>query len=415
MLEAQALISARYRLLQRLRRGGMSEVYLAHDELTDQDVAIKLVSSDDEECLGRLRREVQTLRKLSHKHILPILDYGEQDSYCYLVMPYMKRGSLRELLLAQGKLTQEEAGKILAQVASALQCAHDQGILHRDIKPSNILLDDTDENYVYLADFGLAKIMGEGSDLTQTGCLIGTPEYMAPELATRPESVSSDIYALGILLYQMLTRRLPFTGNTPLAVYWKHLQEQPLPPSHLNAAISGPVEQVIMRAIAKAPEHRFLSASAMAREYADALLVSEASKTTAAQTFPPVVITLHKVSKPQLPAALQEVAAWWQRPRSKLQKGLVSLAAAVLLATPLSLGLLAARDMGHVNPVLSMNAVAVARTAPVHPRPKQTPPALDKASANNSVAPLNGSSGSASHTKHKHEKHGDEQGDGNGD
>ena len=209
MLEMQELISGRYRLQQRLCHGGMSDVYLAYDELMHRDVAIKLVSSDNTENIHRLHREIQAMSILLHDHILPTLDYGTHGSYHYLVMPYMRRGNLRERI-AQGSLTQEEAGNILAQIASALQLAHDHRILHRDIKPSNILLDNSDERHVYLADFGLAKVIGEGSDITQTGCLIGTPEYMAPELANSPESVSSDIYALGVLLYQMLAGRPPF-------------------------------------------------------------------------------------------------------------------------------------------------------------------------------------------------------------
>ena len=124
-------------------------------------------------------------------------------------MPYMRRGTLREHI-ASGRLTLEEAGQVLEQVADALQFAHDHGVVHRDIKPSNILLDNENEHLFYLADFGLAKMIEEGSDITQTGCLVGTPEYMAPELTEKPESASSDIYALGILLYQMLAGQLPF-------------------------------------------------------------------------------------------------------------------------------------------------------------------------------------------------------------
>src|ERR1700674_5059253 len=224
MLEhSDLIISKRFRLLKRLRRGGMSEVFLAFDEKAQQQVAIKLVTGNDSDCMKRLQSEVRILRKLSHQHILPVLDSGVAGSYYYLVTPYMQRGNLRERL-AQGKLTQQEAQVILDQLADALQYAHGRGIVHRDIKPSNVLLDTIDASRVYLADFGLAKILEEGSDITQTGCLIGTPEYMAPELAYKSESVSSDIYALGILLYQMLTGRVPFTGTAPLAIYWKHIR-----------------------------------------------------------------------------------------------------------------------------------------------------------------------------------------------
>ena len=154
---SNVIISGRYRLLNPLQRGGMSEVFLAFDEQIRQQVAIKLVTSNSSDCMKRLQREVRILQKLSHPHILPLLDDGISGPYHYLVMPYMQRGNLRQRL-AQGKLTPQEAGIILHQVTDALEYAHKQGIIHRDIKPSNILLDSTDVSLVYLADFGIAKI-----------------------------------------------------------------------------------------------------------------------------------------------------------------------------------------------------------------------------------------------------------------
>src|SRR6266566_6568507 len=210
----------RYRLHQRLGEGGMSEVYLAHDELMHRDIAIKVMSSSNVEYIERFQREAKAVGNLHHNHILPAFDYGQQNPWHYLVMLYIEHGSLSDLL-DEGPLTLEHAGEMLSQVASALQCAHDHGILHRDIKSSNILL--RDEHYVYLADFGLAKTMGERSDITRTGYLMGTSEYMAPELTEKPASTSSDIYALGVLLYEMVTGQVPFRGSNPLAVYWKHI------------------------------------------------------------------------------------------------------------------------------------------------------------------------------------------------
>jgi len=177
----------------------MSEVYLATDQRSQQEVAIKLVNSGHMEYSERFQREVKTISALAHRHILPALDHGQHGSWHYLVMPYVKQGTLRERL-AKSPLTLEEAGEVLEQVVDALQFAHDQGIIHRDIKPSNILLQD--EHHAYLADFGLAKTLwAEGeNEITQTGYVIGTPEYMAPELVEQPANTSSDIYALGILL-----------------------------------------------------------------------------------------------------------------------------------------------------------------------------------------------------------------------
>jgi serine/threonine protein kinase len=412
MLELQEPISGRYRLQQRLCRGGMSDVYLAYDELMQREVAIKLVNIDNTEYTQRLNREVQVMSKLLHDHILPTLDYGIYGAYHYLVMPYMRRGNLREHI-AKSRLTQEEAGDIFAQVASALQFAHDHGILHRDIKPSNILLDNSDEQHVYLADFGLATVMGEGSDITQTGCLIGTPEYMAPELIDRPESVSSDIYALGVLLYQILTGRTPFTGSTPVSVYWKQLGEEPQPPSHINQAISRPVEQVILRALNKDPQQRFPSARAMVQAYTGALQFTTHSEITpAAQAAAPTLVSLHKLNDSTLPDSIWQVVPWLQKPHNKIQKGVVSLVAIMLLVTPFTLGLLLARGGTEASLVLTASTQFAGSTLPAHHAVRHTP---ESTSTVHGLSGLIGAQPTAPPThqyqpKHKH-GHGHEEGD----
>jgi serine/threonine protein kinase len=391
MLEhSDLMISERYRLLERLHRGGMSEVFLAFDERMQQHVAIKLVPSDDSDCMKRLQSEIRILRKLSHQHILPLLDSGVAGFYHYLVMPYMQRGNLRERLV-QGKMTQEEAGVILNQLAGALQYAHEQGIVHRDIKPSNVLLDNTDTGHVYLADFGLAKMLGEGSDITRTGYLIGTPEYMAPELAYMTESVSSDIYALGILLYQMLTGRLPFTGTAPLAIYWKHIQEQPAPPSTLNPRISRAVEQVIMCALDKDPRRRFPGAQAMALAYASALSASDQSSmlsTIDIPALPPVQVTLRKVEIGL--GALFPDGLW----RNRAGKAILGLVALVLLTLPLSLGFILARNGSQGNSPLSISAAFANK---VLPSTQATPPARARPSTKSNGAGSTQLSGGTSH------------------
>jgi serine/threonine protein kinase len=254
----------RYRLNQRLGEGGMSEVYLAHDELMHRDIAIKVMSSSNVEYIERFQREAEAVGNLHHNHILPAFDYGQQNPWHYLVMPYIEHGSLSDLL-DEGPLTLEHAGEMLSQIASALQCAHDHGILHRDIKPSNILL--SDDHYAYLADFGLAKPMDGRDNVTHTGVLMGTPEYMAPELADGHASISSDLYALGILLYQMVTGQLPFTGDTPLAVYMRQMHELPAPPSRLNPAISPDIDRIILCALDKDPRRRYQTPDDLAQAY----------------------------------------------------------------------------------------------------------------------------------------------------
>ncbi len=163
-----------------------------------------------------------------------------------------------------------EVDELFAQIASGLQFAHEQGIVHRDIKPSNILL--RDEGYVYIADFGLAKSLEGGDTVTLSGSLLGTPEYMAPELSEGPATTSSDIYALGILLYQMVTGQVPFSGETPIAVYFKQLRDKPMPPSALNPAIPPAVEQVILRTLNKDPRRRYRTAEAVAQAFHQALV-----------------------------------------------------------------------------------------------------------------------------------------------
>ena len=264
-----------YKLLERLGQGGMSEVYLAYDDVHQRNLAIKVVASTHSDYIERFRREAYAVSMLQHAHILPAYDYGEQPPWHYMVMPYIELGTLRDRLL-QGPLTLEETGIILEQIANALQFAHEQGIVHRDIKPSNILLGN--DNYVYLADFGLAKSLEGGSTVTQTGNLLGTPEYMAPELAEGPATTSSDLYALGTLLYEMATGDVPFSGETPLAVFWKQIRDQPLPPTQINPAIPPAIEQVILRALEKEPHRRYQSANELAQAYIEAL------------TFPDMVV-----------------------------------------------------------------------------------------------------------------------------
>ena len=257
-----------YHIQRRLGQGVMADVYLAHDSTTDQDVAIKVLTGGQATYLERFRREAEAIDKLQHEHILPAFDYGDDEPWHYLVMPYMAYGTLRELL-EEGPLPLSTTADLFDQIAGALQFAHDHGILHRDIKPSNILLKDN--TYIYLGDFGLAKAVEGTNELTQTGVLLGTPEYMAPDLANGPATTSSDIYALGILLYQMVAGCVPFSADTPVAVYWKQLREQPSPPSKFNPNLSYAIDRVILRALNKDPARRYQSAQELADAFRAAL------------------------------------------------------------------------------------------------------------------------------------------------
>lgn len=259
----------RYELHRRVAQGSTSEVYLGFDRRVKRRVAIKVLYGSNEPFVRRFEREALAIGALSHNHILPLYDFGEQSPWYYLVMPFIEGGTLRDYLYHRERLPLDEAGSYLYQIASALQYAHDHDILHRDVKPSNILL--RPDGYAYLADFGLAKAKIEADAYNHSSATVGTPEYMAPEQSNGISDYRSDIYALGIILYQMLTGRVPFSAETPVGITLKHIQVPPPPPSQFNDAIPTIVESVILQALAKDPEQRYQSARAFSNAYLQAL------------------------------------------------------------------------------------------------------------------------------------------------
>jgi serine/threonine protein kinase len=259
----------RYELRRRIGQGGMAEVYLAYDRRVRRLVAIKVLYGRDESFVRRFEREALAVGALSHDHILPLYDFGEQRPWYYLVMPYVEGGTLRDHLHKKQRLTLVEAASFVDQIASALQYAHDSGVIHRDVKPSNILL--RPDGYAYLADFGLAKAILGAEALTSIGAIVGTPEYTAPEQSNGINDYRSDIYSLGVILYQMLTGQVPFTAESPIAVSLKHIQIEPTPPSQLNSDIPPSIEAVILKALAKDPDARYQQAQELSTAYWKAL------------------------------------------------------------------------------------------------------------------------------------------------
>ncbi len=262
--------------LQRLLgRGGMGAVYLAQQSRPRRAVAVKVLvpgllleSGIRDEFLARFRREADAIAALDHINIMPVYEYGEQKQLAYLVMPYVAGGTLREALEQRGILPLNEVLPIIEQAAAALDYAHRQGIVHRDLKPGNILFHA--DGRVLLADFGLAKVLKETTDadstLTSLGTVIGTPEYLSPEQATGSQiDPRTDIYSLGVILYQMLGGRVPFTGATPVAIAIKHTMEEPPPITDKNPALPHGVVAVVMKAMAKKPEQRYASAGELAQ------------------------------------------------------------------------------------------------------------------------------------------------------
>jgi serine/threonine-protein kinase len=261
-----------YRVLEQIGAGGMATVYKAYHAAMDRYVALKVLPQHlarDPNFRARFQREARTIARLEHRYILPVHDVGEADDVPYFVMRYTDSGDMNDLI-ASKTLTVTRAAKIVGQVAEALAYAHRQGIIHRDIKPANILI--SRDGDPLLSDFGIAKIYEETLQLTGDGMLVGTPTYMAPEqLQGQPVDARSDIYALGVVLYQAVTGEPPFVAETPLAVMLMHIHNPLRPPHQLNPAIPEAIERVILRAMAKEPNDRFQTAGEMAEALREAL------------------------------------------------------------------------------------------------------------------------------------------------
>jgi serine/threonine-protein kinase len=257
-----------YRVVKKLGAGGIGTVYLAEHPLIGKKVALKVIHRElarDAEVVQRFVNEARAVNRIGNEHILDITDIGKTDAgEHFLVMEHLKGQSLADLLRAEGRLAVPRALRIGAQIAQGLAAAHAAGIVHRDLKPDNVFLVSRrgEPDFVKLLDFGLAKLIDPGSPaLTRAGVVLGTPQYMSPEQCESRGNIDhrSDIYAVGVLLYQMVTGVLPFDGQSMGEILIKHVSDPPLPPRAVNAAVPEAVEQIILRCLAKAPEERFAS------------------------------------------------------------------------------------------------------------------------------------------------------------
>ena len=257
----------RYQIVSPLGEGGMAAVYKAYQPGMDRYVALKILPQQyarDAEFTGRFEQEAKVIAKLQHPHVLPVHDYGEAEDYTYIVMPLVETGTLADLLRGDQPMELQRIRIIMTQLGDALDYAHSQGLIHRDIKPSNVLIDKRGNSL--LTDFGIAKMVEGTKHFTQTGGIVGTPHYMSPEQGGGdPLTPQSDIYSLGVVLYEMVTGRVPFDAETPMAVVIKHMTDPLPPPSKLNPEVSPALESVVLKAMAKRPEDRFESAAAMVR------------------------------------------------------------------------------------------------------------------------------------------------------
>jgi hypothetical protein len=261
-------LRSQYRIVRMLGRGGMGAVYLARDLTLDREVAIKVVNttSGATELYDRFRREAKTAAKLSHPNIVPLHAFGEVEGMPYFVMGYVRGESLAARLRREGRLPEDDARRVMGEIAQALDHAHRIGVVHRDIKPDNVLLDDA-TGRALLTDFGVARAIGTGETMTQFGSVVGTPHYMSPEQASGQGAADarSDLYSLGVMGYAMLAGRLPFEGMTAADVLTKHLTQEPPSLRSVAPAVSDATVQTVERCLAKDPAGRWQDARSLAQ------------------------------------------------------------------------------------------------------------------------------------------------------
>ena len=260
MIEPDTIIDGRYRVISRLGSGGMAEVYLAQDQLLGRHLAVKVLHhhfAEDHEFVERFKREASSAAALSHPNIVGIFDRGEWNGTYYIAMEYVAGRSLKSIIREDGALDPVTAIEIVVQILRAARFAHRRGVIHRDLKPHNVILDE--EGRARVTDFGIAR--AGASDMTLTGSVMGTAQYLSPEQAQGfAVSSASDLYSVGVILYELLTGAVPFEGESAVAIAYKQVSAVPRPPSELNPVIPPSLDAVVMRALAKDPAQRYADA-----------------------------------------------------------------------------------------------------------------------------------------------------------
>src|SRR5918995_1666666 len=264
---ATVIINERYEIHKRVGRGGMADVFLARDRLLDRQVAIKVLFPEfavDPNFVERFRREAQAAANLSHPNIVNVYDWGKHSGTYFIAMEYVHGRTLADILRTNGRVTAMQAAEIASEVAAALNFAHEAGLVHRDIKPANILIGANGQ--VKVADFGIARAMNAPteSNLTQAGSVMGTASYFSPEQAqgAQPDP-RSDLYSLGIVMYEMVAGKPPFTAENPVAIAYKQVHDAPQPLNRIVADVQRPFEAIIAKLLAKDPKLRYQSAHAL--------------------------------------------------------------------------------------------------------------------------------------------------------
>ena len=333
-MDGSVVLDNRYRLIRQVGAGGMGEVYEAEHVHIHRKVAVKILRPEiasNTEAIARLKQEAQTTSGLGHPNIVDTLDFGISDGQSYLVMEWLDGESL-DRRLSRGPVDIATALEIVAQAAGGLAEAHARGVIHRDLKPANLLL-TTDRNgamLVKVVDFGIAKLAASQSSLTAAGVLVGTPSYMAPEQAMgEPIDERTDVYALGVILYELVTGHPPFRAETPLAVLHQHTSKMPVPPTESSAdrGISVEVEAIVMRCLAKAPGQRFASMTELVRAIDEVRGYARSAPTPSAVALPVQPREPTRETAPELEAADDH-----EPPRRRRTGILVAIALAVVVA-----------------------------------------------------------------------------------